>query len=478
MAIRTSRRPSRLAARLAPFAAAIILATMAAARTTAAPTTAAPTTAAPRTAAPTTATSGTAALHAITPAAATATPVASSAGWVDGDADWQHNSYNRDETQLGLGNAGSLHAGLTVSAVGANRLTMPTIARGSVLYFGSWTPAQSATYYTSVAAHDAATGRLRWRKPASQTLSPPFARQPKYLNGRIYVTSTGGETPSGFFDRTAALDAVTGGKLWEVGGVVDVVGYGQVFVRNYACASGGCSAFTQTAYDAATGRVTWKRAISVPYTFAGGYSGGVLNAGMLYFGEDDAHGNFSLRAVDARSRAPRWSSATSSTPTAVAVDAATGTVLVSEAKSVRAVVGATGRVLWSRTGLDITGRGDFWLPGGTADGAVAVGQGVAYALCATTTGSGVCAIRLSDGQALGPTVQPPSCSATVDVWTALALANGVLYATSSQCGIVAINSATEQVIGIAVPGQGLLRPEVVGGRLYAGTQHAVTAWRP
>jgi outer membrane protein assembly factor BamB len=406
--------------------------------------------------------------------ASAATAPAASAGWLDGDADWQHDSYNRHETQLSVRNVGSLHGGLTVSAASRRQLTMPTVA-GGTLYFGSyWAPGQART---SVEAHDATTGRLQWRRTAPEPF-PATARQPKYLNGRVYVTSGGGDSVGSISDRTAALDAKTGGRLWQVSGVADVVGYGQLFVRDYHCDGGGCWQFSLTAYDAGTGRVTWSRMINPdpPSYTGGGFSGGVLNAGTLYFGEDDADGHFWLRAVDARTGEPRWSTPTSAVPTAAAVDAATGAVLVAESNKVRAVVGATGRVRWVRAGLDLIGSTEFYLPGGTASGAVAVGQGALFALCGVNPGTELCATRLSDGRTI-TTFRPPTCSATSNLWSALALANGVLYATSSGCGVVAIDTAARRVIGTVAPGKGLLRPEVADGRLYAGTHRAVTAWK-
>lgn len=407
------------------------------------------------------------------PLSAAASPVAS-AGWLEGDADWQHDSVNHHETQLSVRNVGSLHAGLTVSAGRRHQLTMPTVARGT-MYFGTyWVPGQART---SVEAHDATTGRLRWRSTAPEPF-PATARQPKYLNGRVYVTTGGGESVGSIYNRTAALDAKTGRRLWQVSGVADVVGYGQLFVRNYRCDGGGCWQFSLTAYDAGTGTVTWSRMISPdpPSHTGGGFSGGVLNAGILYFGEDDADGHVWLRAVDARTGEPRWSTATSAVPTAAAVDAATGVVLVAEGDKVRAVVGATGRVRWVRAGLHIIGSGEYYLPGGTASGAVAVGQGAMFALCGLNPGTELCATRLSDGAIT--TFRPPTCSATSNLWSGLALANGVLYATSSECGVVAIDTAARRVIGTVAPGKGLLRPEVADGRLYAGSLRAVTAWQP
>lgn len=397
------------------------------------------------------------------------------ASWTDGDGDWQHDSYNRFETRLGVTNAGLLHAGLSVSAAGTDHQTMPTAGRDGTLYSGSWTRGDADGHLD---AHDGTTGALLWRKPASDGAFPSLMRQPKYLNRRLYVTLSGGETPSSIFDDTAAFDAKTGARLWMVPGVVDVVGHGQVFVRNYQCGSGGCSGFSLTAYDAVTGKLTWQRSLRPHFTFTGGFSGAVLNGSTLYFGENDDTGQAWLRAVDALTGATKWSTAAISTPTAAAIDVATGTVVVSEGTAVSAVDGATGRALWKETGLDVLRGREFWLPGGTSSGAVAVGGGLVYALCGGTNGEELCASRVSDGNTRIATLAPPTCSGTPNFWTGMALANGVLYATSTQCGVEAVDTANMHSLGTVVPGAGLGRPQVGGGRLYAGTKLAFTAWQP
>jgi hypothetical protein len=159
-----------------------------------------------------------------------------------------------------------------------------------------------------------------------------------------------------------------------------------------------------------------------------------------------------------------------------AVDPATGAVIVEFGNygAIHAVDGATGRTLWTRTGLHTShGYPHRRRP--------------RSGLRALRTESRLRTTRLSDGAAL-TTCSAPSCPGVGNPWGGSALANGVLYATS-RCGLVANDIAAQQTLGVVFAGAGLNRPVVVAGaelnrpvvavgRLFAGNGRRMTACAP
>jgi outer membrane protein assembly factor BamB len=346
--------------------------------------------------------------------------------------------WNPYETMLSPSNVGRLLA-TWKTPIGGNfnfvyDQSAPAIVNG-VVYFGD--------YDGHVYALDARTGAKLWSFATGDTV---FS-SPAVVNGVVYVGSQN--------QNVYALNSTTGAKLWSfaAGGPVytdPAVVNGVVFFGTSVNQPTGPPVGYMYALNATTGAKLWSFAAG---NFITG-SPAVAN-GMVYF--DTNEGN--AYALNSTTGALLWTYTNTMDSGIISSPAvANGVVYVgSRFGNMYALNATTGAKLWNVTLGNRTQQGSFWSPA-VANGAVYVGSveepglsvvGNVYALDATT----------------GATLW--TFASSTPFYTAPAVANGVVYATSNG-NIYALNATTgAQLWTYADGGEWLSSPSIVNGVLYA-----------
>jgi outer membrane protein assembly factor BamB len=326
-----------------------------------------------------------------------------------------HRGQNRYENVLSpsttsIGKAWTFHLG---SGDATYPASSPALVNG-VVYVGS--------FDDHLYALDAATGAKRWsfRTGASIRSSPAVA------NGVVYVGSEDG--------RLYALDDATGTQRWSFQSGTSVgssptVAHGTVYI--------GFGDHNVYALDAATGAMRWSFRTG-NYVFS---SPAVAN-GVVYVGSSDDH----VYALDAATGVEKWSFRTGgfvlSSPSV-----ANGVVFVgSQDGSLYALDAATGTTRWS-----FHTRGVYSSPA-VANGMIYVGAEKVYALDA------------------GTGVRQWSFRTRDFVDQSLAVANGVVYASSFGHTVYALNAANgRERWSFRTRGYMNSSPAVANGMVYVGS---------
>ena len=289
--------------------------------------------------------------------------LASSTG--SGPGDWtqfrfgaEHHGSNPNETQLSVLNVRRLQNRWTTS-IGTPLFASPAVANGMV-YVGGLDGKLHAV--------DAATGNLRWARPADALPGDTAWTSPVVANGVVYFAA----------NRPVivlyALDAVTGQVIWTASPAFSII------VASPVLADGvlyiGLNDHQVMALDAATGAVRWRARASATL-----YSSPAVADGRVFIGSNDRK----LYAFDAATGAELWVADTGgimwSSPTV-----ANGIVYVGsrDDHKVYAFDAATGATRWTFT----TGGWVHSSPA-IAGGVVYIGSedGGLYALDADDAGS-------------------------------------------------------------------------------------------
>jgi outer membrane protein assembly factor BamB len=217
-------------------------------------------------------------------------------------------------------------------------------------------------------AHDLATGKLLWRKPAPPTPPEFGTASSPMVDGGTVIAFLGGMNKGAL----TAMDAATGAVKWQWSG--DGPGYSSPIL---ATLGGTRQIITQSqnalvAVDAASGNLLWRVAIKTPYE-QNSVTPVVLDDVVLYAGlENPTIALTVTRSGMQWTTAPAWRneqvSMYMSTPAAI------GTAIYGLSNKNRgqffAIDAATGKTLWTTKGRDaenasIVRAGDYLLLGTT-----------------------------------------------------------------------------------------------------------------
>jgi outer membrane protein assembly factor BamB len=351
------------------------------------------------------------------------------AAWPQFHYDPAHTGYNPAETTIGPGNVGGLRV-LWVRQTGqGSSFSSVSVADGRV-FLGTLRD-------STLRAWRASSGRLVWRAVTSGGLETTAA----VGGGRVFIESNGGVL-YGFNARTGAL-------LWSqtIGGgaTSPTLAAGVVYAAGNA---------TMNAFSAATGALLWSTPLpgvvrSVP----------AIAGGRVYVSDE---ANTALVALDAATGAVLWSKQIRSGSVQLASPVVgDGQVYLCTDAGLYAFGAQTGHRRWSE-------------PDGCADNTIeasnatpALAQGVLYTDAAGQTWAFSASTGALLWSASGGGDGPP------------AVANGVLYVTTSTGTIQAYDVATHALLWTSPQtGSGESGPAVAGGVLYAGGGNGVYAFAP
>jgi outer membrane protein assembly factor BamB len=332
-------------------------------------------------------------------------------------ADWSQFHYSPEKTGLnpyedilGPSNVSGLLEDWTVST-GSAIEGSPVVAEGMVFV---------SSIDGVVHAYDATTGAFQWATDAGSELYGT----PAVGDGRIFVELGG--------DRLYALDADTGEILWNTnaGWNAHSPAYSEGVVYSYGMQN-------LFAVDGSTGATLWSFG-----TNCGGCADSqpTVADGRVYAG------GFTFYALDAASGDLLWSQVA---PTNYSTGAVAEGVVYVGADKLYAYDAVTGATKWSLTGTD-----------SFTYSSPAVADGVVFA----AAGDEMLAVDAATGLQLW--------QVTTDfIETSPAVANGVVYVGTNAGRLLALDTASGDLLWETFPDSGALRssPIVVNGHAYVGS---------
>jgi len=372
---------------------------------------------------------------AVVAATAAATPVTAAAPaseWTQVRGSAAHTGFNSAETTITKGNVANLTLANTIVDVGDEGINAETLVAGGKFYVLS---TQVFDPSTVIRAFDASTGQKLWSGGPGQTSIGTAAA---IAGGKLFLLT---DSPN---STVFAMDANTGAFLWKT-----AIGCGQSIAAegSVVAVSHSCDVFPTVVFlNANTGAKTGEGCEGDPD--AEGYAGPTLRSGVAFFVSNDTQ---SCKPSGADNGAWTGAAFIGDKPTLSA--ALSAAVYGAGEDILRASNGTNGSTIWKVAPL--ASEGSWKVLGMSVDGSRI------YLAVRTQGGAGrLIAFNRNNGSR--------AWTKSINVRTAPAVANGVVFTSEGSDGIAAYNANTGAKLW-SKPGRADSAPPVVaGGRLYVG----------